>query len=102
MGHHSATQRSPPMAANARGSERPRIIMVTGGILLFVVGFLVTLAAIQSNHAAASSNALLTEEGDAASSISRNIYLLSGTLISLSGVVLATVGPVAGMFKGKQ
>jgi len=101
MGHHSAAQSSLSTSADARRSERPRIIMVTGGILLFVVGFLVTLATIQSNHAAASSNALLTDEGDAASSISRNIYLFSGILISLAGVVLATVGPVVGMFKGK-
>jgi len=76
--------------------------MVTGGILFFVVGFLVTLSAIQSNHAAASSNDPMAGDSHSAPSMSQNLYLWSGILISLAGVVLATVGPVAGMFGGRR
>jgi len=75
--------------------------MVMGGILLFVVGFFVTLAAIQSSHAAASSNGTSTQEGETGSPVPQSVYLSSGILVSLAGVVLATVGPVAGMVRGK-
>jgi drug/metabolite transporter superfamily protein YnfA len=85
-----------------RDREKSRTIMVIGGILLFVFGFLVTLAAVQDNHASAASDGITVEESVGASDISRNVFLMSGILISLAGVVLATVGPVAGMFKVKQ
>lgn len=101
MGHHSAAQR-PSSDAGVGGREKSRTIMVIGGILLFVVGFLVTLAAVEDNHASAASDDTPVEGSGSASDLSRNVFLMSGILISLAGVVLATVGPVAGMFKVKQ
>jgi len=76
--------------------------MVTTGILLFVVGFLVTLEAMSGEHAAAAGGSDLSGVRDSESSAFANAYLFCGILVSLLGVVLATVGPVAGIVRGKS
>jgi len=76
--------------------------MVSVGILLFVAGFLVALAAIESDHAASTNSDTAASRDEARPSSSAGVYLLSGILISLVGVVLATVGPAAGMVRGRS
>jgi len=95
-------QGSPSRSSKTIRNERPRLIMVLVGILLFVAGFLVTLAAIESDHAAESDSDAAALRGETRSSSSAGVYLLSGILISFVGVVLATVGPAAGMVRGRS
>ena len=92
-------QGSPSRSPETSRREKSRLIMVSVGIILFVVGFLVTLTAIESDHAAASDNDTSGLRSETGAFASISLYLLSGILISLVGVVLATVGPVAGMVK---
>jgi uncharacterized membrane protein HdeD (DUF308 family) len=94
-------QGSPTRDPETSRREKSRLITVSVGILLFVVGFLITLAVVESDHAAASDNDTSGQGSETGSSTSTGLYLLSGILISLVGVVLATVGPVAGMVKGR-
>lgn len=83
-----------------RGDKRG-FIMVAVGILLFVTGFLVTLSAIDNNQSPSSGD-IATNRGEAGLSNSSDAFLLTGILVSLVGVVLATVGPAVGMVRGKS
>jgi len=74
--------------------------MVSMGILLFVAGFLVTLAAVGDGKAVATNNGGSSAQSQHASPVSEDVYLLCGILVSLAGVVLATVGPAVGILKG--
>lgn len=75
--------------------------MVSVGILLFVAGFLVTLAAMEGERVTASGNEVLTDDSEDGSSARTSILLTAGILVSLVGVVLATVGPAVGIVRGK-
>ena len=86
---------------NAFGSDKTRFIMVLTGILLFVIGFLVTLASVHGDQAVASSDGGLSEGTPTGSSAYGGIYLISGISVSLMGVVLATVGPAIGIVRRK-
>ncbi len=70
--------------------------MVSLGIVLFVVGFILTVAAIPRNGSTAFSN---PGESSAHSGPSHEVYLLLGMFVSLTGVILATVGPAVGFVK---
>jgi len=95
-------QGSPSRSSKTLGNETPRLIMVSVGILLFVAGFLVTLAAVESDHAGSTDSDAAALRGETRPSSSAGVYILSGILISLVGVVLATVGPAAGMVRGRS
>jgi len=95
-------QGSPSRSSKTLRTEKPRFIMVSVGILLFVAGFLVTLMAIESDHAGSTDSDAATLRGETRPSSSAGVYILSGILISLVGVVLATVGPAAGMVRGRS
>ena len=94
-GHHSANQSSPST------SETRRLVMVSVGISLFIAGFLVTLSSSSDRSFGASNgdDASRSPEEGFSSSIGTN--LLVGIFVSLSGVILATVGPAVGIVKGK-
>ena len=75
--------------------------MVSVGISLFIAGFLVTLSS-SNDHSFGAPNgddASRSPEEGFSSSIGTN--LLVGIFVSLSGVILATVGPAVGIVKGK-
>jgi hypothetical protein len=75
-------------------------LMVTVGILLFVVGFILTVATIPQDSPSGSSHDLSSGIGQTDSGNSRGLYLLAGTVLSLAGVILATVVPALGFVKG--
>jgi len=85
----------------SRGAKR-RFIMVAVGIFLFVAGFLATLSAIDDHQTSTSSGDSATRMGEQGLSNSSNAFLLAGILVSLMGVVLATVGPAVGMIRGRS
>jgi uncharacterized membrane protein len=72
--------------------------MVAVGIVLFIVGFLLTVAAIPQ-AGSSDGNDIALSSGGAHSGTSSEFYLMSGMLVSLTGVVLATVGPAVGFVK---
>lgn len=73
--------------------------MVSVGIFLFVLGFILTVAAIPQDKPSGSSHDLSSGTGQSGSGDSRNLYLLTGLVVSLTGVVLATVVPAVGFVK---
>jgi hypothetical protein len=74
--------------------------MVSVGIVLFIVGFILTVAAIPQAHPSVSNEAgRSTQLNGSSSSPSNGFYLISGMFVSLAGVVLATVGPAVGFVK---
>ncbi len=100
-GHHPRMKGSIGKNPKALRSEKPRLIMVTVGILLFVAGFLVTVVALQDDGAASPANETTSGDVGTQRSAPAGAYLLGGILISLVGVVLATVGPAAAIIRGK-
>ena len=78
--------------------SRSKLLMVAVGIVLFVVGFMLTIAAIPQSERSESSDVSISS-GNAQSGTSPEIFLMSGMLVSLTGVVLATVGPAVGFVK---
>ncbi len=90
------------VSRGGRGAEnsRPRILMVSAGIVLFVIGFLLTIAAMQQdNPSSASHEPFLTGNGESSSGAPQEIVLIAGMSVSLAGVILATVGPALGLMK---
>ncbi len=78
--------------------SRSKLLMVAVGIVLFVVGFMLTVAAIpQAEHSDGNDTGL--SQGGSDSGASPEFYLMSGMLVSLTGVVLATVGPAVSFVK---
>jgi hypothetical protein len=75
-------------------------LMVSVGIVLFVVGFILTVATIPQDAPSGSSHDLSSGIGRTDSGDSRDLYLLAGMVVSLTGVVLATVVPAVGFVKG--
>ena len=85
-----------------KGTEpsRSKILMVSVGIVLFVIGFILTVAAIpQTKTSAANGTDRSAALDDSRAASSHEFYLLSGMFVSLTGVVLATVGPAVGFVK---
>ncbi len=80
--------------------SRSRLLMVSVGIVLFVVGFILTVTTIPQDTPSESSHDLSSGLGQADSGNSRDLYLLTGMFVSLAGVVLATVVPAVGFVKG--
>ncbi len=72
--------------------SRSKLLMVAVGIVLFVVGFMLTVAAIPQTEQTEISGSSGSANGDDLGS-SSGFYLMSGMFVSLTGVVLATVGP---------
>jgi hypothetical protein len=73
--------------------------MVSVGILLFVVGFILTVTMIPQDEPSAAGRDFSSGVGQADSGDSRDLYLLTGLVVSLTGVVLATVVPAVGFVK---
>jgi len=84
----------------SRGDKRG-LAMVALGLLLFVMGFMVTLTAIGDNQSPTTGD-ISSNRGDAGLSDPSNAFLVTGILVSLVGVVLATIGPAVGMVRGKS
>lgn len=79
---------------------RSKILMVSAGMALFIVGFVLVLAAMpQSNTVGSDSPSRSTNPAATGSGPSHEFYLLSGMFVSFTGVVLATVGPAVGFVK---
>lgn len=77
--------------------------MMSLGIVLFVAGFIMTLAAVPSvDSARASDGAHLQGTNAAHSGPIPQIYLITGMSVSFAGVVLATVGPAMGLVKANS
>jgi NADH:ubiquinone oxidoreductase subunit 6 (subunit J) len=93
---HTVSERDSKM--NKRRRLKPVAVWI--GIALFVVGFLLTIAAMphgeQSRTNDASQN---TETSQGRAVPSNELYLASGILVSLVGVVLATVVPAIAFMK---
>ena len=74
--------------------------MVSIGIALFVVGFVLTIAAIPQGEQSRTNEAgQYAEAGAGHASEPNGVYLLMGIFVSLAGVVLATVVPALGFVK---
>jgi hypothetical protein len=85
-------------AVDTGGHGRSRLLMVSLGIVLFILGFMLTIAAIPhagQNEASGTSGSY----GGGEPGSSSDFYLMSGMVVSLAGVVLATVGPAMGFVK---
>ena len=91
---HSISMRK----ANSGERSRSKLLMVAFGIMLFIVGFLLTVAAIPQAERS-DGNDIALSSGGADSGTSSEFYLMSGMLVSLVGVVLATVGPAVAFVK---
>jgi len=87
-GHHQSEH------SNVRARDRAILpILLTTGVAMFVVGFIVTVSAL-SDLGSAHANAA-TEELAGSSVSSESILLLVGMALSLSGLVFATAAPAA-------
>ncbi len=81
-----------------------RLLMVSVGITLFVIGFLITVASFSQVNARGSrsgSDAPLSLDnegfgGDA------DAFVLAGIVTSLAGVVIATVGPAVSVMRSRD
>jgi len=78
-----------------------RLLIVFLGIVLFVVGFLVTVTTL-SNSTGASG-----QDGSAPTSVNHSrglseLVTISGSAISLCGIVVATLGPLASATSGRK
>jgi len=72
------------------------------GIVLFMVGFLLTVSSISASDSSDGSNASADRHPGGVGSSSLNFMMVSGLLVSLIGVVIATVGPAAIFIRGKK
>lgn len=64
------------------------------GILLFIVGFLVTVTTLSNDAAVSGQDGSATISGNHSHGLSE-LATISGSAISLSGIVVATLGPLA-------
>jgi hypothetical protein len=77
--------------------------MVSVGITLFVVGFLVTVASFSQMNVEGTQDASdrsLTDNG--LFGAEAGIFVFAGILTSLAGVVTATVGPAISVMRSKD
>jgi NADH:ubiquinone oxidoreductase subunit 6 (subunit J) len=84
--------------ASKRRVVKPVAVWI--GIALFVVGFVLTIAAIPHGEQSRSNDASqYTEANQGRAAPSNELYLASGILVSLAGVILATVVPAISFVK---
>ena len=77
--------------------------MLPIGIVLFVMGFVLTLVVMRSDQASGTDDpSSLSRTSQSTLVSSPSIVLASGIVMSLTGVVLATVGPATGLVKKKE
>jgi Na+/proline symporter len=91
--------------ARSRGAERTsanraRFAMMIFGIILFVVGFLLTLASVpQASSSGTSASANDLDGGSSSSGSASHLFLVAGICVSFAGVVLATVIPAVRLIR---
>lgn len=81
-----------------------RLLMVLVGIALFVIGFLVTVASISQMNvggAHGESGVPLSVDNERFGG-EADALVLAGIVTSLSGVVIATVGPTVSVVRGRD
>lgn len=86
-------------AAKGTNDRRPRMVMLSAGIILFVSGFIITIATFP---AAESSGDGARESAYDGFGLSGQFVLAFGVMVSLVGVVLATVLPTAIAVRAKR
>jgi len=78
-----------------------RLAVVMIGIALFVLGFIITLSTLSGNGTGteedASGNLLSERTGTG----SLSVLMILGIVVSLAGVLIATVGPMASFMQNK-
>lgn len=85
--------------AEALKERRPRALMLSVGIVLFVAGFVMTVATFPAGDQAAGGESSLSSGGLGTGGL---FFLATGILVSLLGVIVATVLPTAMAVKGKR
>jgi len=90
---------------NSKRTRRDRLrgLLLPVGIVLFVMGFVLTLVVVQSDQASVEEDGnSFSEARRSTPSSSPGFVLVSGIMMSLTGVVLATVGPATGLVKRRD
>ena len=70
-----------------------RLLIVFLGIVLFIVGFLVTVTTLSDSSATSGQDGSATTSGNHSRGLSE-LATISGSAISLCGIVVATLGPL--------
>lgn len=88
---------------SAPGDKRQfKSVVVVIGIALFVLGFIITVSSLSSNGTGGDEGvdrgALSTGVGAG----SLTLVMVLGMIVSLTGVLIATVGPMASFIQGKS
>lgn len=78
-----------------------RLLIVFIGIVLFVVGFLVTVTTLSDSTGVSGRDGSATISGNHSHGLSE-LVTISGSAISLSGIVVATLGPLASATSGRK
>lgn len=71
------------------------------GIVLFIVGFLVTVTTLSDSTGTSGQDGSATISGDHSRGLSE-LVTISGSAISLSGIVVATLGPLTSATSGRK
>ena len=103
LGHHLAMAADRKIRLGASRVPNPRLLMVSVGITLFVVGFLVTVASFSQMNVEGTQDASgrsLTDDGLFGGEA--GVFVFAGILTSLAGVVTATVGPAISVMRSKD
>ena len=78
-----------------------RLLIVFLGIVLFIAGFLVTVTTLSDSTGISGHDGSATISGDRSRGLSE-LVTISGSAISLSGIVVATLGPLASATSGRK
>jgi len=78
-----------------------RLLIVFIGIVLFIAGFLVTVTTLSNSTGTSGQDGSAVISGDRSRGLSE-LVTISGSAISLSGIVVATLGPLASATSGRK
>jgi Mn2+/Fe2+ NRAMP family transporter len=89
--------------ATPRDKQRLKSFVVVLGIALFIVGFLITVSVLsgsgEANQQNATGSSLATEPHARPGPF--DAFVLLGMAVSFSGIVIATVGPMASFIQAR-
>ncbi len=78
-----------------------RLLIVFIGIVLFIAGFLVTVTTLSDGAGTAGQGGSATISGSQSGGLSE-LVTISGSAISLCGILVATLGPLASAAGGRK
>ena len=78
-----------------------RLLIVFLGIVLFIAGFLVTVMTLSDDTGISGQDGSATINGNHSHGLSE-LVTISGSAISLCGIVVATLGPLASAASGRK